>query len=57
VAAEAQPHYIHRNGEVRHYMPAHHDAPDNGVWRAIEPISEALKSENPNIITVSHMAT
>jgi L-ascorbate metabolism protein UlaG (beta-lactamase superfamily) len=35
------------------YMPAHHDAPNNGVWRAIEPISEVLKSENPNIITVS----
>jgi hypothetical protein len=35
------------------YMPAHHDAPNNGVWRAIEPIFEALKSENPNIITVS----
>jgi L-ascorbate metabolism protein UlaG (beta-lactamase superfamily) len=35
------------------YMPAHHDAPNNGVWRAIEPIFEALKNENPNIITVS----
>jgi L-ascorbate metabolism protein UlaG (beta-lactamase superfamily) len=35
------------------YMPAHHDAPNNGLWRAIEPISEALKNENPNIVTVS----
>jgi hypothetical protein len=35
------------------YMLAHHDAPNNSLWRAIEPISEALKSENPNIITVS----
>jgi hypothetical protein len=35
------------------YMPAHHDAPNNGLWRAIEPISEAIKGENPNIVTVS----
>lgn len=35
------------------YMPAHHDSPNNGLWRAIEPISEAIKGENPNIITVS----
>jgi hypothetical protein len=35
------------------YMPAHHDAPNNGLWRAIEPISVALKKDNPNIITVS----
>jgi L-ascorbate metabolism protein UlaG (beta-lactamase superfamily) len=35
------------------YMPAHHDAPDNGLWRAIEPIFEALKGENPDIVTVS----
>jgi L-ascorbate metabolism protein UlaG (beta-lactamase superfamily) len=35
------------------YMPAHHDAPNNGLWRAIEPISEALKNDNPSIITVS----
>jgi len=35
------------------YMPAHHDAPNNGLWRAIEPISAALKNDNPNIITVS----
>ena len=35
------------------YMPAHHDAANNGLWRAIEPIAEALKTENPNIVTVS----
>jgi L-ascorbate metabolism protein UlaG (beta-lactamase superfamily) len=34
-------------------MPAHHDAPTAGLWRAIEPISEALKSDNPGIVTVS----
>jgi L-ascorbate metabolism protein UlaG (beta-lactamase superfamily) len=35
------------------YMPAHHDAPNNGLWRAIEPISEAIKDQYPNIVTVS----
>lgn len=35
------------------YMPAHHDAANNGLWRAIEPISEALKNDNPSIVTVS----
>ena len=35
------------------YMPAHHDAPNSGLWRAIEPISEALKDDNPDIVTVS----
>ena len=35
------------------YMPAHHDAPNNGLWRAFEPISHALKNDNPDIITVS----
>jgi L-ascorbate metabolism protein UlaG (beta-lactamase superfamily) len=34
-------------------MPAHHDAPNEGLWRAIEPISEALKNDNPGIVTVS----
>src|SRR5262249_34410660 len=35
------------------YMPAHHDAPHNGLWRAIEPIAEALRSENPDIVIAS----
>jgi len=35
------------------YMPAHHDAANNGLWRAIEPIAEALKNDNPNLVTVS----
>jgi hypothetical protein len=34
-------------------MPAHHDASAEGLWRAIEPISEALKNDNPAIVTVS----
>src|SRR5215471_16045561 len=29
------------------YMPAHHDASNHGLWRAIEPIAEALKNDNP----------
>jgi L-ascorbate metabolism protein UlaG (beta-lactamase superfamily) len=35
------------------FIPGHHDAPFNGLWRATEPIFQALKDENPNIITVS----
>jgi hypothetical protein len=35
------------------YMPAHHDAPNNGLWRAIEPIAEALKNDNPGIVIAS----
>jgi hypothetical protein len=35
------------------YIPAHHDADFNGLWRATEPLFQALKDENPNIITVS----
>ena len=35
------------------YIPAHHDADTNGLWRATEPLFQALKEENPNIITVS----
>jgi hypothetical protein len=38
------------------YMPAHHDAGFSGhtpLWRATEPIFQALKAENPNLVTVS----
>lgn len=35
------------------YIPSHHDAPLNGLWRATEPLFQALKDENPNIVTVS----
>lgn len=38
------------------YMPAHHDAPIGGrrsLWRATEPLFQALKDDNPNLITVS----
>lgn len=35
------------------YIPAHHDADYNGLWRATEPLFQSLKDENPAIITVS----
>jgi L-ascorbate metabolism protein UlaG (beta-lactamase superfamily) len=35
------------------YMPAHHDASFSGVWRATEPVFQALKDANPNLVTVS----
>jgi len=35
------------------YMPAHHDAPFNNLWRATEPLFQAVKDENPRIVTVS----
>jgi L-ascorbate metabolism protein UlaG (beta-lactamase superfamily) len=35
------------------YMPAHHDAALSGLWRATEPVFQALKDANPKIITVS----
>lgn len=37
----------------RIYIPAHHDADLNGMWRPTEPISQALKDEDPNLITIS----
>jgi L-ascorbate metabolism protein UlaG (beta-lactamase superfamily) len=38
------------------YMPAHHDAPFTGragLWRSTEPLFQAMKDENPALITVS----
>ena len=35
------------------YIPGHHDAPFNGLWRATEPLFQAVKDDNPNIIAVS----
>lgn len=37
----------------RVYMPAHHDAPYDDLWRATEPIFQVLKDNNPGLITVS----
>jgi hypothetical protein len=35
------------------YMPAHHDGAYNNLWRATEPLFQAVKDDNPNIVTVS----
>jgi L-ascorbate metabolism protein UlaG (beta-lactamase superfamily) len=38
------------------FMPAHHDAAFSGhapLWRATEPVFQAIKDANPNIVTVS----
>jgi L-ascorbate metabolism protein UlaG (beta-lactamase superfamily) len=35
------------------YIPAHHDADLNGMWRPTEPIFQALKDEDPKLETVS----
>ena len=35
------------------YIPNHHDASFNNLWRATEPLFQALKDENPKLITVS----
>lgn len=35
------------------YIPAHHDGSINELWRATEPIFQALKDENPKIVTIS----
>ena len=29
------------------------DAPTGGLWRAIEPIAEALENDNPDIVIAS----
>jgi len=35
------------------YIPSHHDAPFDNLWRATEPLFQALKADNPGLITVS----
>jgi L-ascorbate metabolism protein UlaG (beta-lactamase superfamily) len=35
------------------YIPGHHDGSYNNLWRATEPLFQALKDDNPSIITVS----
>jgi L-ascorbate metabolism protein UlaG (beta-lactamase superfamily) len=35
------------------YMPGHHDGSYNNLWRATEPLFQALKDDNPSIVTVS----
>ena len=35
------------------YIPGHHDGSYNNLWRATEPLFQALKDDNPAMITVS----
>ena len=35
------------------YIPSHHDGSFNTLWRATEPLFQALKDERPEIVTVS----
>lgn len=35
------------------YIPSHHDAENDGLWRATEPLFRAVKEVNPNLVTVS----
>jgi L-ascorbate metabolism protein UlaG (beta-lactamase superfamily) len=42
-----------RTYKPRVYIPAHHDADWNGLWRPTEPIFQALKQEDPELITIS----
>jgi L-ascorbate metabolism protein UlaG (beta-lactamase superfamily) len=35
------------------YIPAHHDGSTNELWRATEPIFQAIKDDNPTIVTIS----
>jgi len=35
------------------YIPSHHDGSFNTLWRSTEPLFQALKDENPAIVTVS----
>ena len=35
------------------YVPAHHDGPYDNLWRPIEPLTQALKDEIPDLVTVS----
>ncbi|HEV2198810.1 MAG TPA: MBL fold metallo-hydrolase [Bryobacteraceae bacterium] len=35
------------------YIPAHHDADRNGMWRPTEPVFQALKEEDPKLLTIS----
>lgn len=35
------------------FLPAHHDAPYNDLWRSTEPIFQAMKDDTPSLITIS----
>ena len=35
------------------FIPAHHDAARDELWRPTEPVFQALKDKNPAVVTVS----
>lgn len=35
------------------FMPAHHDGAANELWRPTEPVFQAIRDENPNVVTIS----
>ena len=35
------------------FIPAHHDAPYNDLWRTTEPVFQRLKDDMPGLVTVS----
>ncbi len=35
------------------FMPAHHDAARDALWRPTEPVFQVLKDDNPRLVTVS----
>lgn len=37
------------------FMPSHHDGPYNNLWRPTEPLFQAMKEENPQLVTVSRV--
>jgi L-ascorbate metabolism protein UlaG (beta-lactamase superfamily) len=44
--------YVHTY-RPRAFMPAHHDAAFNNLWRPTEPIFQAIRDEDPTIVTIS----
>jgi len=42
-----------RTYRPRAFMPAHHDAPFNNLWRPTEPIFQAIKDADPAVVTIS----
>jgi L-ascorbate metabolism protein UlaG (beta-lactamase superfamily) len=42
-----------RTYRPRAFMPAHHDAAFNNLWRPTEPIFQAIKDADPSVVTIS----
>jgi hypothetical protein len=39
--------------QPRTYIPAHHDAPYNALWRPTAPLFQGIKDAHPGIVTVT----